>query len=300
MTKVQKMEPIKLSEAAYSNTIHQLNSDLLTGKMWMNTQCKTQNKDPRLIRWIKYLLSQILPFNLYSSIKVSRVAFQYFEFVKIHQDYLVDSKIFDKTKEVLETLNVKTHKKYSNKLQAYLYAIDGLELEAYPVEEEGEEVQEEVKGKVQEASKEKVQEKQNLGQTIVNRIKNKISPTDDKKISNSNEAKKNFSAPEEFDALLGILSQYKAKKERYIDNKKLDKDMKNLEQFKKEYSESDWRRKEVIAANLKELEKLRSEDEFKSSESREILHACIAKVEADMEAQKPPKNTKKKVKIVVN
>ena len=61
MSKIEKQMPLKLIESDFVAKIKKLDEGLSTGKMWMNKSCETQNKNSRLIRWIKCILSIICP-----------------------------------------------------------------------------------------------------------------------------------------------------------------------------------------------------------------------------------------------
>lgn len=127
MNKVEENRPIKLIEHDFVVRIKKLDDDLNTGKMWMNENCLTQKKSHTIIRWIKCILSTLLPIDLFSSIKASRVALSYFEFVKNHREYLNNPDTVKLSKRVLESLNEKTQEKFTKKIQAYLIALDALD-----------------------------------------------------------------------------------------------------------------------------------------------------------------------------
>lgn len=131
----------KLEETAFITKIEKLNADLMGEKvskpgepekisygMWMNDACETQKKDTKIIRWIKSILSIILPINLYESIKASKVALNYFEFLKVNQEHLRKGDTFIKAKQVLENLNSRLNGKHARKIEAYLLAIDALKV----------------------------------------------------------------------------------------------------------------------------------------------------------------------------
>lgn len=126
MNKIDGVAPVLLNEEDFIYKIENLNKDLIPGEMWMNDKCEMQVKSRKIVRWIKCILSIILPINLFSSIKASRVALAYFELVKKHQEHLKNPETVKKTKQVLKTLNEKTLEKYERKITALLYAIDGL------------------------------------------------------------------------------------------------------------------------------------------------------------------------------
>lgn len=126
MNTIDRTAPLTLSHFDFDAKVTKLNTDLSTGKMWLNDKCETQTKNCCLVRWIKCIFSFILPIDFLSSIKASRVALSYFEFVRPYKDYLKDENVLKHAKIVLTTLNEKTHHKYTRKIMAYVTAIDGL------------------------------------------------------------------------------------------------------------------------------------------------------------------------------
>ncbi|QLH36320.1 MAG: hypothetical protein HWD61_09425 [Parachlamydiaceae bacterium] len=65
----------------------------------MNEACETQNKNSRFVRWIKCILSVILPVDLFVSIKADQVASNYIKFVERHKEYLNDKGALEKSKK---------------------------------------------------------------------------------------------------------------------------------------------------------------------------------------------------------
>lgn len=117
---------VKLSQQDFVAKITKDSENLKTGKMWLNDKNETQNKDSRIVRWIKCILSVILPFNLYSSIKVDRVALNYFGFINTHKEYLGNQETREKAIEVFKTLKAQTKDKYVKLLEVYEAAIQGI------------------------------------------------------------------------------------------------------------------------------------------------------------------------------
>ncbi|QLH34725.1 MAG: hypothetical protein HWD61_00130 [Parachlamydiaceae bacterium] len=91
----------------------------------MNDRCEMQAKDHRFVRWLKVLLRTFLPLNFYNSIKIERVALNYFEFVKAHKEHLVHVVTLGSANRVLTLLNKTTHGKYAKLLSAFKDAIVG-------------------------------------------------------------------------------------------------------------------------------------------------------------------------------
>lgn len=125
MSKVQSFSREKNFEDFFLK-VNRLEQDLNTGKMWLNVNCESQKKDFIVVRWLKCILSKFLPINLFSSIKASRVALSYLNYVEKNKDYLRDSMTLKTVQNILVLLNEKTKEKYSRKIQAYLIAMKGL------------------------------------------------------------------------------------------------------------------------------------------------------------------------------
>lgn len=136
----------KPTQQDFEAKIRKLSADLETGTMWMNEKCEMQNKSSRFVRWIKCVLSTILPIDLFSSIKVNNVALAYFKFIKQHQDYLVDQDFCDDVKRVLSTLNERTKGRHALEMEVYKTAINGLFLEVNDELHEEEEIAAILKG----------------------------------------------------------------------------------------------------------------------------------------------------------
>ncbi len=128
------MQPInnRLSEQDFIAKIGKLDEGLNSGKMWLNDKCEMQVKSYKIVRWIKCILSIILPINLFSSIKASRVASSYFQFLETHKEFLQNENTAIAAKKVLNTLNLKTGEKYSAKINICLAAVDGLKVPKAP------------------------------------------------------------------------------------------------------------------------------------------------------------------------
>lgn len=253
MNQIQKREPIKLSRDDYSVAIIKLNQDLNEGR-FMNADCKTQVKNGRLIRWFKTILSKILPIKLFPSIKASKVAFSYFGFVKNHQEYLVDEQVLSNTKKVLETLNEKTHGRYSKKIDIYLYAIEGLDIDN---------LEDEI---LPENEDERINQKQ-----VVDYLK-KMSDIERIAFFKKENIKVN-NVPEEFIGLIAAARKNKDLKAR-------------IEVYQKEYADASPKRKHIIAINLEEF---RDKKEFSGKKTQALLDACIKTINEAVEKEKPKK-----------
>lgn len=115
----------KFNYEQFERKITQLNSDLIQGK-WMTDTCETRNKDSRFVRWIKCLISAILPFKLYTSIKVENVVPAYFKLIEENREHLKNAKLLASTKNILEFLNTKTKEKHLILITKIEKQIDGL------------------------------------------------------------------------------------------------------------------------------------------------------------------------------
>lgn len=127
--KVDKLKyAVELDQEQFTDKIKKIELDLKTGKMWLNDRCETQNKSSRFVRWIKCVLSKILPIDLFSSIKIRNVVPYYFKLIEKNKEYLKDPKVLESAKNVLEFLKKKTNKKYDSKINTQLKAIDLLNI----------------------------------------------------------------------------------------------------------------------------------------------------------------------------
>lgn len=117
MTKISSNSFQKLNQNEFIDKLEKLKKDLNTGKMWMNERCETQAKDNRLIRFLKSIISTILPFNLYASIKVDRVATSLLDFFKSNQDHFANSENLFRATSLIHALDKKTYNKYHSKLE---------------------------------------------------------------------------------------------------------------------------------------------------------------------------------------
>lgn len=126
MTNVE-IQPIRtFTEIEFTNKIHTINDNLKAGKMWMNENCETQNKNHVIVRWIKCIISIILPIDLFSSIRINHVALNYFKLVEKNKEHLKNQTILDQVKNVLVQLNEKSREKYEQEIRVHLAALDGL------------------------------------------------------------------------------------------------------------------------------------------------------------------------------
>jgi hypothetical protein len=116
----------KVTLDEYKNKTQKILDDLNTGKMWLNDKCETVKKDGKIIRWLKAILSVILPVNLYGSIKASKVAMSIFEFAKTNSEHLNDDDAYDQRLAILNKLGELTRGKYSKKIEMASNAITGL------------------------------------------------------------------------------------------------------------------------------------------------------------------------------
>jgi hypothetical protein len=117
--------PPKLAADVFHQKIKQIHTDLTEGK-WLNEQMETQDKNNRFVRWIKCILSIILPVDLFSSIKVDTVAIKFFKFVQNHKEWLSDNEILENVRAVLLKLEEKTKEKHTETIVMTLTACDGL------------------------------------------------------------------------------------------------------------------------------------------------------------------------------
>lgn len=131
---IEKIHPSfeRLSFSDYQAKIDKLSTDLDKG-LWMTTNCETQVKSHKIVRWIKCFLSVFLPIEFFASIKVSKVAQSYFQFLKTHVDYLEKTEDAEKAKLILNKLDKKTQGKYSTKINLILDAIDGIKSKQIPL-----------------------------------------------------------------------------------------------------------------------------------------------------------------------